>query len=215
MDTTPSERPQGEPGPRWPLVIVNGLGAPKIAAQAYGRWFEARGWRVSVAPQTLLARGDVREAAETLHTHIQGVLRQTGEQKVALVGMSLGGLIGLYYLKCGPGRAHVARFVSVGGPLNGSDAACLARLVPDALVPALRQVMRDSDLIKELQAAALPEGVDLISMGTRGDVMTPRSTWAVDGMTNIETPHGLFPVGHWTLFTHPGNLKAVREVLER
>jgi len=199
---------------RPPLVIVNGLGAPKVAAQAYGNWFEGRGWKTSVAPQTLLARGDVRNAAAMLHEHVLGVLRESGASKVALVGMSLGGLIGLYYIKCGAGAQHVARFVSVGGPLNGSDTARLARAVPKALVPALAQVQRDSELIGRVKAAPMPEGVSVVSMGTRGDVMTPRSAWEIEGATNIETPHGVFPFGHWTLFTHPGNLRAVLQALE-
>jgi hypothetical protein len=134
---------------------------------------------------------------------------------VALVGMSLGGLIGLYYLKCAGGASSVARFVSVGGPLNGSTLAHAAALVPSQIVHALAQTIPDSALMREIAAAPPPDGVRMYSVGTRGDFITPRSSWDAAGLEPVETPHGFFPFGHWLLFLHPGNHRAVAELLGR
>ncbi|MFC1706753.1 esterase/lipase family protein [Planctomycetota bacterium] len=198
---------------RPPVVIVNGLNAPLLAAKAYGLALQARGFRVFTVGLRRLGWGDLRASARDVAARVDRVRAETGARKVHLVGMSLGGLVGLYYLKCLGGGASVERFVSVGGPLNGSTLARdLTRLLP--LAPdLLAQTRPGSDLLRELTAAPPPEGVLLYSVGTRGDPLTPRSAWDASGLEPVETPYGCFPVGHWLLFVHPGNLKVVAELL--
>src|SRR4051812_35484776 len=99
--------------------------------------FHSRGFRTYAAPQRLLGYGDVRIAAKLVDDTVQRALRETGASKVHLVGMSLGGLIGLYYLKCGGGARFVERFVSVGGPLNGSSLARVIEVLPWKSVHAI------------------------------------------------------------------------------
>lgn len=196
-----------------PVVIVSGLGAPRIAAVVYGLAFRARGHRTYAAPQRCLGYGDLRIAARLVDEEVQRARAETGADKVHLVGMSLGGLIGLYYLKCMGGAQWVERFVSVGGPLNGSSVARLVELVPSTVVHAVAQTTPDNDFMRELRAAPMPAGVRMFSVGTIGDVMTPRSSWDAAGLEPIETPYGVFPVGHWMLFTHPGNHEVVARCL--
>lgn len=198
-----------------PVIIVSGLGAPRVAAVAYGLAFKARGFDVYAAPQRLLGYGDVRIAARLVDEEVHRVLRKTGARKVSLVGMSLGGLIGLYYLKCMGGGAHVDRFVSVGGPLNGSSVAKLVELLPSKAVHAIAQTTPDNELMRELHGAPFPPDVRMFSVGAVGDVMTPRPSWDCPGLEPIESPHGVFPVGHWMLFTHPANQRLVADLLVR
>jgi pimeloyl-ACP methyl ester carboxylesterase len=208
-----TEPPAATPSSTYPLVIVNGLGAPKAAAEAFGMHFRARGFRVSVAPQVAWNFADVRRLARLVADHVERVRADTGAPRVHMVGMSLGGLTGLYYIRCLGGAAAVARFVSMGGPLNGSPLAYLSAAVPFGAMPALAQSRPDSDLIAEIKAAPRPDGVRMYSVGTRGDPITPRESWAFDGFEPVETPHGFFPLGHWCLFVHPGNAKRVEELL--
>ena len=198
-----------------PVVIVSGLGAPRIAAVAYGLAFKARGFDPHAAPQRLLGYGDVRTAAKLVEGEVQRVRAASGADKVHMVGMSLGGLIGLYYLKCMGGAAFVDRFVSVGGPPNGSSVARLVELVTCKTAHAIAQTTPDNELMRELHAAPVPAGVRMFSVGTHGDVMTPRASWDCPGLEPVESPHGLFPVGHWMLFTHPGNHQLVADLLSR
>jgi len=198
-----------------PVVIVSGLGAPRIAAVAYGLAFRSRGFPTYAAPQRLLGYGDVRIAAKLVDEEVQRVREKTQAPKVHLVGMSLGGLIGLYYLKCMGGAAFVERFVSVGGPLNGSSLARCVELLPSHAMHAIAQTTPDNDLMRELRAAPMPTGVRMFSVGTHGDVMTPRTSWDMPGLEPVESPHGVFPVGHWMLFTHPANHQLVADLLIR
>ena len=49
-----------------PVVIINGLGAPRVAAQLYGALIEKRGFRVFAAEQRALGYGDIRANARRL-----------------------------------------------------------------------------------------------------------------------------------------------------
>lgn len=199
--------------PSLPVVIISGLGAPRVSAQVYGAVFRSRGFRVYTTPQRLLGYGDVRAAAEIVAQTIDDVRSRTGAPQVKLVGMSLGGLIGLYHLKCGGDPSAVERFISIGGPLNGADAARLLDLAPTPRTHAVAQTSPTSALMQELRNKATPPGVRLISVGTAGDVLTPRATFDAEGFEVVETPHGFFPIGHWMLFTHPGNHSVVADLL--
>jgi pimeloyl-ACP methyl ester carboxylesterase len=157
----------------------------------------------------------MRVAARLVAQEVERVRAKTGSAKVHVVGMSLGGLIGLYYVKCLRGAAHVDRFVSVGGPLNGSTLARLVDLVPSNVVHAIAQTTPDNEFMRELRETPDPEGLRMFSIGTHGDFMTPRSSWDAKGLEPIETPYGICPIGHCMLFTHPGNHKAVADCLLR
>lgn len=205
--------PEVPDAPSLPVLIVSGLGAPRASAQVYGAVFRSRGFRVYTSPQRLLGYGDVRAAARIVGETIEDVRQRTGASQVKLVGMSLGGLIGLVHLKCGGDPTAIERFISVGGPLNGASAARLMEHMPGSRAHAVAQANPDSDLMRDLRAAPTPENVRLISVGTAGDVMTPRSAWDAEGFEVIETPYGRFPVGHWMLFVHPGNHRIVADLL--
>jgi pimeloyl-ACP methyl ester carboxylesterase len=196
-----------------PVVVINGLGAPQLLAAAYAYSLRARGFRTFAITPSFLGLGDIRGAARRVDAEVHRVLEETGVAKVKLVGMSLGGLIGLYYVKCGGGAATVERFISVGGPLNGSRRACAARLLPGPGLVSIKQLCIASDLIQEIREAPPPSGVRMFSVGTRGDVITRRRHWQAEGLEPVETAYGLAPFGHWCLFFHPGNHKVVAELL--
>ncbi len=197
-----------------PLVVINGLGAPRLAAQVYGLFFRRRGYRVYTVPHPPLNFGDIRRSAERTGEVVERVLARHGCERVPLVGLSLGGLIGMYYVKCGGGADTIDRFVSVGGPLNGSPLARISALPPLGALPALRQSNPDSDVIAEIAAAGDTNGVRIHALGTRGDAITPRASWSGVDLDTVETPYGAYPVGHWYLYVHPGNYREVLRLLE-
>jgi pimeloyl-ACP methyl ester carboxylesterase len=197
-----------------PLVLINGLGVPHFVAEVYARFFREDGRRVFAVSPPSLGFGDLRAAARRVDEAVGRALAETGAAKVDLVGMSLGGLIGLYYVRCAGGAPRVARFVSVGGPLNGSRLACVGRIPPLTALPSLSQICALSDFVREVQTAPREEEPRMYTVGTRGDFVTPRSLYAAEGLEPIETPHGFFPLGHWLLFLHPGNRRVVMDLLD-
>jgi len=196
-----------------PLVIINGLGAPRAASQVYGLYFRRHGFRVYTVPQTFMNIGDIRKSAKRVDQVVRHALEKTVAERTPLIGISLGGLIGLYYVYCGGGKGQVDTFISLGGPLSGSQVARIGILPPFSLITSLKQTRPDSEVFKEIRAAGRPEGIRLLSVGTRGDFMTPAKSRLHPDFETVDTPHGTFPIGHWCLYANPNNLMAVLELL--
>jgi len=198
-----------------PLVIVNGLGAPDSAPSAYGLYFRLKGYRVFPVTLPYLGWGDIRGCAKVTARAVEEAQDATGAHRVDMIGLSLGGIIGLYYVKCGGGAERVRRLVSLGGPLNGCPPWWAALGKPFRFVPVLEQLDPESDLIRELRAAPMPRGVEVFSLGARGDPMTPAASRHAEGVEIVDLPRGCFPLGHYALLLDVRNLGVVLEILQR
>jgi pimeloyl-ACP methyl ester carboxylesterase len=203
----------GESGAGLPVVVVNGLGTPRTTAAMYGLVFRARGFRVFAASQRYLGFGDVRAAARLLAEDVTRICAETGAPKVRLVGMSLGGLVGSYYVKCLGGAAAVERFIAIASPLNGSALARLPARVLTSLDHSVAQTCPGSPLLSEIAGAPVPLGVAMYSVGALNDPLMPRAAWDAPGFEPVIAPIAGFPFGHWALFVHPANHSVVLELL--
>jgi pimeloyl-ACP methyl ester carboxylesterase len=63
---------------------------------------------------------DIRASAFLIHRKIERILAQTPSQKIDILGHSMGGLIGLYYVKKLGGSARVRKLIMMGTPLRGT-----------------------------------------------------------------------------------------------
>src|SRR5262245_21746854 len=68
---------------------------------------------------------DIRNSAFLIHRKIETILAQTPVKKIDIVGHSMGGLIGLYYIKKLGGHEKVRKLVMLGTPLRGTWAAAI------------------------------------------------------------------------------------------
>ncbi len=90
---------------------------------------------------------DVRAAAASLAEEVERVVEETGFERIHVIGHSLGGLIGRYYVTRLGGDARVHTLVTLGTPHEGTWAAY-------AMPTRLMQQMRPgSGVLREL---ALP-----------------------------------------------------------
>ena len=82
---------------------------------------------------------------EDLATAIEKLTAESGYEKVHVIGHSLGGLITRYYVQRMGGHERVHTVVTLGTPHQGT---ALARA--GSVLPLIRQLRPDSDLIAEL-----------------------------------------------------------------
>jgi len=148
------------------VVFVHGHGASpgsflpmrRTLARAGYRRFAAFGYPPS---------GTVAEQAERLGELVERTLPSHTE--VAIVGHSLGGIIGRYWLQELGGAARARAFVSLSTPHRGLG---LARLVP---VPLIRELVPGSDLMKRLWS-----GSDRLASVTCVSVVSARDHFVRD-----------------------------------
>ncbi|KQS59058.1 lipase [Geodermatophilus sp. Leaf369] len=132
---------------RIPVVLVHGMVDNRSVFTVMRRRLRQRGftsvssWNYSPLVQ------DVRTAARRLAEHLEEVCRQTGHDRVHVVGHSLGGLVARYLVQR-LDDSRVASLVTLGSPHGGS---VWARALP---LPLARQLRPGSPLFDELAAPA-------------------------------------------------------------
>ncbi|WP_405805134.1 esterase/lipase family protein [Streptomyces sp. NBC_01187] len=193
-----------------PALLLHGLFDNRSVFVLLRRALRKHGWRHVHALNHSPLTGDIRAAAERLGEHVERVLEHTGHRRLDLVGHSLGGLIGRYYVQRLGGDARVRTVITLGTPHSGT------RLAPALLVhPVARQLCPGSSVLREL-AAPVPEGCRsrfVCFWSSLDALMIPSETARLDHsdlrVSNVHV-HG---VGHLTLPVDSGVSARIREEL--
>jgi hypothetical protein len=174
-------------------------GFPSIAATAYG------------ASETQL---DLRATARRLADLVEDVAALAAGAPIDLVGHSQGGVVVRLALlelerRHGLGWLHrVGMVATLGSPHGGADLATavhalsstetgalaldgLSRVTGQELdhdAPAAAQPSETSDVVAELAAHPVPEGVDAVSIAARGDLIVPTPRSNAPGMAEVIVP---------------------------
>jgi len=133
--------------------------------------------------------GDIRDSAGLIARKVESIVAQTGIARVDIVGHSMGGLVGLDYLKRLGGRHRVRRLVMLGTPTQGTWSALLG-LVTAPLGMASLQLLPGSPFLRELAERPLPAGAQVVSIGAIRDWLAPLSSTVLDGVRHIALPTG-------------------------
>jgi len=134
----------------------------------------------------LLHTGDICESAALIARKIESIAAQTPLHRMDIVGHSMGGLVGLYYLKRLGGRRRVRRLVMLGTPTSGTWSA-LFGVAMAPLGRASLQLLPDSAFLRDLEQGSLPEGVEVISVVGERDRLAPTGTY-LKGVRHLSVP---------------------------
>jgi len=91
------------------------------------------------------------------------------DQEIDLLGFSMGGIIGSYWLKYYGGNKRIKKFISVGSPHKGT---LTAQIVPSFPLKGISEMKINSKFLKDLYASSdFLENVYCISFFTNWDLM--------------------------------------------
>lgn len=127
-----------------PILLVHGIVSNRSIFTLLRRGLTRRGFSNVFAMNYATVATDVRTAALRLAEEVEEVCRETGYERIHVIGHSLGGLIGRYYVTRLGGDARVHTLVTLGTPHEGSWAAWA---VPTRLMAQMRP---GSGLLREL-----------------------------------------------------------------
>ena len=153
---------------RRPIVLIHGLwNSSEIFKQVFKRLDE---YKVEYFAPTLIHNFgmiSIVELAKSLNNEINN---QFGlEREIDIVGFSMGGIIGRYWIKKLEGYKRTKRFISIGSPHNGTFTA---QLVPDFPLKGISEMKINSRLINLLSLEnELLESIECISFFTIWDLM--------------------------------------------
>ncbi len=131
-----------------PIVLVHGVVDNRTIFTLLRRGLRRRGFGRTVALNYSPLSMDIRTVAQRLSDLIEDVTRETGYERVHIVGHSMGGLVARYYVQCLGGDERVHTLVTLGTPHDGTSPA---RFFP---IPVSQQMKPGSDVIRELGRSA-------------------------------------------------------------
>jgi pimeloyl-ACP methyl ester carboxylesterase len=152
---------------------------------------------------------DIRASAFLIHRKIESILKQTSVDEIDIVGHSMGGLIGLYYIKKLGGYARVRRLIMMGTPVKGTWSALFGVVTLGLFSASSWQLLPRSRFLDELSQGELPPDVDVYTLAAARDWVCPLPSTRLRGATAIT-----LPMGHSGLVVSDEVYRRIKKVLE-
>ncbi len=133
---------------------------------------------------------DIRRSAFLIHRKIERILAQTPSQRIDIIGHSMGGLIGLYYVKKLGGSARVRKLILLGTPVRGTWIALAGVLTLGLWSTSSWQLLPRSRFLDELAQGPMPPGVEVTTIAAARDWVVPLPTTRLTGASAATVPLG-------------------------
>ncbi|HEY2204032.1 MAG TPA: alpha/beta fold hydrolase [Pseudonocardia sp.] len=193
-----------------PILLLHGIWDNRSVFGVFRGALRRRGFGVVHGVNYSALTTDVRAEAHELRRHVDRLRERTGSDRVHLVGHSLGGLIGRYYVQRLGGDEAVHTLTTLGSPHRGTAAAYL---LP---TPLARQLVPGSDLFAELAEPAPRCRTRFLVVWSRLDhlIVPQRNARLEHPDLNIRSLE-LTNVGHLSLPIHPRTVHWVASSLSK
>ena len=177
-----------------PILLVHGIVSNRSIFTLLRRGLTRRGFSNVFAMNYTTLATDVRTAAALLSAEVERIVDETGFERIHIIGHSLGGLIGRYYVTRLGGDARVHTLVTLGTPHEGTYAAYA---VPTRL---MQQMRPGSGLVRELARPVRGCRTRFIAYWSDSDIaVLPQSSAAVRHRDLRARNVRLHGAGHLTL----------------
>ena len=173
-----------------PVLIIHGFLGTRGSMYMLERRLVQDGFVcVSFNLGTLNVR-DIRRSAFLIHRKIERILAQTPSQRIDIIGHSMGGLIGLYYVKKLGGHTRVRKLIMMGTPIRGTWAALMGVIMLGLWSTSSWQLLPRSRFLDELAQGPMPPGVEMYTIAAARDWVVPLPTTRLAGATATTVPLG-------------------------
>ena len=173
-----------------PVLLIHGFLGTRGSMFVLERRLNADGLCVFSFNLGTLNVRDIRTSAFLIHRKIEAILAQTPVKKIDIVGHSMGGLIGLYYVKKLGGWEKVRKLVLMGTPVTGTWAALAGVASLGFWSASSWQLLPNSEFMRELAEGPLPPQVEMYTISAERDWLCPINACWLEGATNMTVPLG-------------------------
>ncbi|WP_373481232.1 esterase/lipase family protein [Geminocystis sp.] len=125
------------------ILMVHGITDTGKVFEIMTSYFQKKGYKtytIDLIPN--LGTADLRDLAQQVKEYIDNQF--TTEEKIILLGFSMGGLVTRYYLQRLNGTEKVEKYINISAPNNGTN---LAYFLP---LKGIKQMCPDSDFLRDL-----------------------------------------------------------------
>ena len=198
----------------FPTLIVHGFLTNAITNLPVHLALRRVGLRTYNVPIPGWNTQDMAKSSEIVGKTAYDIMKKTGAERINLVGISMGGVIALHYVRCNGGHEIVHRTVTIGSPHHGAPVAAVVGQLPIIGGTAARQMAAGSDIIDALHREPVPHS-DIVSIYADGDSVVPPEAARLKGARTVKAPIGRWPLGHYQLVVDPRNLSFMAQELMR
>ena len=177
-------------GDNVPLLLIHGFLGTRGSMYLLERRLVEDGFLVVSFNIGALNVRDIRRSAFMIHRKIDRILAETPAKKIDILGHSMGGLIGLYYVKKLGGAARVRRLIMMGTPVHGTWAALLGVATLGLWSTSSWQLLPRSRFLDELHQGQVPEDVEIHTIAAARDWVVPLATTRLPGANAMTVPLG-------------------------
>lgn len=131
-----------------PIILLHGVVDNHTIFTVLRRGLGKRGFGKVISLNYSPLTDDIRRVARRLSLLVEAVCRETGYERVHVIGHSMGGFIARYYVQRLGGDVRVHTLVTLGTPHGGTVPA---RYIPHSVA---RQLRPESDMVRELSEPA-------------------------------------------------------------
>jgi pimeloyl-ACP methyl ester carboxylesterase len=191
-----------------PVLLIHGFLGTRGSMYLLERRLQEDGLTVFSFNLGTLNTRDIRRSAFLIHRKIERILAQTPVDKIDIIGHSMGGLIGLYYIKKLGGHTRVRKLLMIGSPVKGSWTALLGIGLLGLLSTSSWQLLPRSGFLDELALGDLPPEVEVHTVAAARDWVCPLPSTRLRGAHAVTVP-----LGHSSLVVSPLVYKRLMAIL--
>lgn len=165
-------------GPR-PVIVIHGyaMNRANFVPLAYRL---ARAGLGPIVGFEYWSLGRTAAAARQLSWFVEHVQQLSGSPQVDIIGHSMGGVVGRYYVQLLGGDGGVANLVTLGSPHLGTDVSEFGIGHPT------RELLVGSKLVQRLAAAPPPRDTRVLTIFSHADALVPARTQPVLSIPRAE-----------------------------
>ena len=193
-----------------PVLLIHGFMGTRGSMYPLEKRLEDDGFCVFSFNLGLINVKDIRSSAFRIHRKIEAILAQTNVNEIDVVGHSMGGLIGLYYIKKLGGHKRVKRFVLMGSPVNGTWVALAGIATLGLYSTSTWQLLPRSSFLDELHQGPLPTDVEIHTLSAARDWVCPPPSTRLRGSTSHSVK-----LGHSSLVISPEVYEHISSILQQ
>ena len=173
-----------------PVLIIHGFLGTRGSMYMLERRLVEDGFVVVSFNLGTLNSRDIRRSAFLIHRKIERILAQTPSQRIDIIGHSMGGLIGLYYVKKLGGHTRVRKLIMMGTPVRGTWFALAGVATLGLWSTSSWQLLPRSRFLDELSQGPMPPNVEVHTIAAARDWVVPLSTTRMPGANAVTVPLG-------------------------
>jgi triacylglycerol lipase len=196
------------PEDKRPVLVIHGFMGTRGSMYPLERRLAADGFCVFSFNLGPINTRDIRRSAFLIHRKIERILAQTAWKEIDIVAHSMGGLIGLYYIKRLGGHLRVRRMITMGTPFRGTWLALAGIATMGLLSASSWQLLPSSDFLDELHQGPIPDGVEIYSIAAARDWFCPPEATRMPGVKSITVPFG-----HGSLVVSGDVYRCIKDIL--